>query len=126
MLIAAIGGFVVLAGVLIIKGPAQPGTVRPRRAAEPAQIDPAGMGRYEGPGCKVGGCSGQMCGEAGDGEMVSTCEFRAEYACYQQYGRCEKQIDGRCGWSNTSDFMKCFEQVKSVPDVEIPPDQVVE
>ena len=59
-------------------------------------------------GCMVGGCSGQLCGEVTEIEgMVTTCEFRAEYACYKQ-SQCERQTTGKCGWSQTAELMACL------------------
>ena len=56
--------------------------------------------------CYVGGCSGQLC--VGPGEPdVSTCEWRDEYACYGQ-ATCERQPDGRCGWTPTPEFDECL------------------
>jgi len=47
--------------------------------------------------CVKTGCSGQLCAE---GDMMSTCEFRPEYACYSKPGvKCERQTDGKCGWT---------------------------
>lgn len=57
-------------------------------------------------GCAVGGCSSQLCGEAGD-ELMSTCEYRAEYACYKE-ASCERQSDGRCGWTQTTELAQCL------------------
>lgn len=56
-------------------------------------------------GCYVGGCSGQICSE--DPNAVSTCEFREEYACYKS-GVCERQADGKCGWTNTPTLQACL------------------
>jgi hypothetical protein len=55
--------------------------------------------------CYVGGCSGQLCTDRPD--AVSTCEYRAEYACYR-YARCERQSNGACGWSATDAFSQCW------------------
>ena len=58
--------------------------------------------------CKVGGCSGQVCGEANDMDgMVTTCEFREEYACYQK-ANCERQTTGKCGWTETTELTQCL------------------
>ncbi len=58
--------------------------------------------------CVVGGCSGQVCGEAStvDG-MVTTCEYRAEYACYKE-ALCERQATGMCGWTDTLELRACL------------------
>lgn len=59
-------------------------------------------------GCAIGGCSAQLCGEASDMDsMVSTCEYREEYACYQT-ARCERQVSGQCGWTETPALNQCL------------------
>lgn len=55
--------------------------------------------------CFVGGCSGQICSDH-EG-IVSTCEWRAEYACYQD-ATCERQADGGCGWTETPSLSSCL------------------
>ena len=54
-------------------------------------------GRERG-GCMVTGCSGQVCA---DGDVITTCEYKSEYACYEQ-AVCERQGDGKCGWTLTA------------------------
>jgi hypothetical protein len=58
-------------------------------------------------GCEVGGCSGQLCGEAGE-DLVSTCEYRPEYGCYKEYSTCERQPSGRCGWTPNTALTQCL------------------
>lgn len=60
-------------------------------------------------GCAVAGCSGQLCValEEADG-IVTTCEFRAEYACYAE-ASCEPQETGECGWTETPELLACLE-----------------
>ncbi len=55
--------------------------------------------------CKPTGCSGQICS---DKDEVSTCEFKEEYACYQS-AKCERQTDGKCGWTQTNELKACVE-----------------
>ena len=55
--------------------------------------------------CYVGGCSGQICSD--EEGVISTCEWRPEYACYQS-ARCEVQTDGACGWTQTSELQACL------------------
>jgi len=55
--------------------------------------------------CFVGGCSGQVCSDQ-EG-VISTCEFRPEYACYQT-ATCERQGDGTCGWTPTAELDACL------------------
>lgn len=59
--------------------------------------------------CIRGGCSGQLCVEQladGNGPMT-TCEYRAEYACYST-ATCERQASGSCGWTQTSELSACL------------------
>lgn len=58
-------------------------------------------------GCTVGGCSGELCGESGE-LIVGVCEHKPEYACYPQYGSCERQSDGQCGWTENSELEQCL------------------
>ena len=55
--------------------------------------------------CYVGGCSGQICSDQ-EG-VISTCEWREEYACYQD-AKCEVQTDGNCGWTQTAELQACL------------------
>lgn len=55
--------------------------------------------------CYVGGCSSQICSDKPD--MVSTCEYRAEYACYRN-AKCERQSSGQCGWTQTPALLQCL------------------
>jgi len=54
--------------------------------------------------CRISGCSGQICSEE---ERPSTCEFSPEYDCYKTAG-CERQPDGRCGWTMTPKLNQCI------------------
>ena len=54
--------------------------------------------------CVRTGCSGQLCAET---ELVSTCEFKPEYACYQK-ATCERQKNGQCGFTQTHELVQCL------------------
>ncbi|MDO8514825.1 MAG: hypothetical protein Q7S50_04765 [bacterium] len=59
-------------------------------------------------GCAVAGCSSQLCVSAEEASgIVTTCEYRAEYACYRE-ASCEPQADGKCGWTQTSGLQSCL------------------
>jgi len=59
--------------------------------------------------CVTGGCSGQLCGEESAMKGIyTTCEFRPEYACYQEFNKCELQATGECGWTQTSELLGCL------------------
>ncbi|MDP2647959.1 MAG: PQQ-dependent sugar dehydrogenase [Candidatus Yanofskybacteria bacterium] len=57
-------------------------------------------------GCRVTGCSGQICS---DREVITTCEYKDEYACYQN-ATCERQSNGQCGWTVTNWLNACLIQ----------------
>ena len=57
-------------------------------------------------GCIITGCSGQVCAEQ---EVMTTCEFRPEYACFKS-ARCERLGDGQCGWTATAELKVCLEK----------------
>lgn len=56
-------------------------------------------------GCFIGGCSSQICSDQPD--IASSCEYKSEYACYQK-ATCEKQVSGKCGWTETSNLKSCL------------------
>jgi hypothetical protein len=56
--------------------------------------------------CVKSGCSGTVCVEEGK-EIVTTCEYKAEYACYSS-AACETQPDGKCGWTQTPELKACL------------------
>lgn len=69
-------------------------------------------------GCEVGGCSGQLCGEMGE-NLVSDCEYNAVYACYQQHSSCERQPDGKCGWTPNAALSACIDTAdNSSPEIQ--------
>ena len=63
-------------------------------------------------GCVIGGCSSRLCAEESEGNIVSTCEYREEYACFKT-AKCEKQSSGKCGWSETEELNKCLQDKRS-------------
>ena len=54
--------------------------------------------------CFKTGCSGQVCA---DEEVITTCEYRAEYECYKT-ARCERQANGKCGFTDTPELRRCL------------------
>lgn len=58
--------------------------------------------------CKVAGCSGQLCVPAIEaGNILTRCEYRAEYACYKT-AKCEPRSNGGCGWTQTPELTQCL------------------
>lgn len=66
--------------------------------------------RVVGEGCQIGGCSGQLCVPEGE-DVMSTCEYREEYQCYQT-ATCEKQDNGQCGWTQTAELNSCIQEAR--------------
>jgi hypothetical protein len=57
--------------------------------------------------CYVGGCSAQLCSDQPN--LASSCEYRAEYACYRNTGaKCERQPSGQCGWTPSLALTSCL------------------
>ena len=61
---------------------------------------------YVGDGCQIGGCSNELCVDAGSDNTMSTCIWRSEYSCYKS-ARCEKQPSGHCAWTQTPQLQQC-------------------
>lgn len=62
--------------------------------------------------CKKTGCSGTVCA---DHDVMTTCEFREEYACYHD-AICERQTDGQCGFRTTPELTQCLASHSSQAD----------
>ena len=70
-------------------------------------------------GCAVAGCSGQLCVPAIEaGNIMTTCEHRAEYACYKE-ASCESQASGECGWTQTAELKQCFANPPASGDLKL-------
>lgn len=64
-------------------------------------------GTVSGGACVVSGCSSEICS---DEEMMSTCQFKPEYACYAK-AKCERLSSGQCGWNKTSEYKACINNI---------------
>ena len=58
--------------------------------------------------CFRTGCSSQVCA---DHDVVTTCEYRPEYACYQK-AACERQRNGECGFTQTAELQACLARAR--------------
>lgn len=65
--------------------------------------------------CLKTGCSGQVCA---DEEAITTCEYLPEYECYKT-AKCERQINGECGWTQAPELLLCIEQARQSGETEI-------
>lgn len=59
--------------------------------------------------CQIAGCSGQLCVGKDEKNIVTTCIYSEKFACYKN-ARCEKQADGKCGWTQTDELKKCLQK----------------
>lgn len=79
------------------------------------EVVPPGSG-MQANGCAVAGCSAQLCVSADEAStIVTTCEYRAEYACYAE-ASCEPQADGKCGWTQTTELQQCLAKPPALND----------
>ena len=60
--------------------------------------------------CVIGGCSGTICQHKDSEPVMTTCEFKPEYACFKQI-ECGC-IGKSCMWDKTSDFDSCVEEAR--------------
>jgi hypothetical protein len=70
--------------------------------------------------CVTGGCSKELCIEEGE-NVASMCLWNERYRCYQTIGKCERQQDGKCGWTQTDELSACFKKADGVrPPAPLP------
>jgi hypothetical protein len=74
--------------------------------SQPTTPEPAPTPDEPAAACVKSGCSATMCVEPGK-EMMTTCEWKPEYACYQA-ATCERQADSSCGWTPTPELTACL------------------
>lgn len=58
--------------------------------------------------CFKTGCSSQVCA---DHNVITTCEYRPEYECYQK-AICEQQRSGECGFTMTPELRACLARAR--------------
>ncbi len=56
--------------------------------------------------CRIMGCSKQFCSDVED-EVVLACEWKQEFECVRN-SKCERQADGKCGWTETPAYKGCL------------------
>ena len=88
--------------------PGSPGGTSPGKPGGTSPGKPGGTssGGNEMKPCFKTGCSGQVCA---DEEVVTTCEFRPEYECYKA-AKCERQTNGKCGFTDTPELRRCLKR----------------
>lgn len=55
--------------------------------------------------CYVGGCSSEVCSDRKD--VATNCMYSEVFACYKT-AKCERQIGGACGWTETAALKACI------------------
>ena len=58
--------------------------------------------------CFKTGCSSEVCA---DRDVVTTCIFRPEFACYQK-AICARQANGECGFTQTPELTSCLRRAR--------------
>jgi len=71
------------------------------------------IGCQDDSGCIIGGCSGTVCQPKSAEPIITTCEYKDEYACYRQI-KCVC-INNRCAWDKTGAFDICVEEAREKP-----------
>lgn len=62
--------------------------------------------------CIINGCNGELCTKENENPF-STCLWKAEYACYKQYGICAEDANGDCNWSQTPELVACLKAAEN-------------
>lgn len=78
---------------------------------------PIATQQFVSPDCKIGGCSNQLCLNLDAQDQVTTCEYADYYACYQT-AACEKQQNGKCGWTQTEKLEGCIANPPKLQNIE--------
>lgn len=60
-----------------------------------------------GAGCKPGGCFGENCIEQGEAAQTTCSKYTPAFTCYMG-ATCERQTDGKCGWTPAASLTSCL------------------
>lgn len=69
--------------------------------------------------CVRAGCSNQLCVSKDQANIATSCEYKAEYACYQQ-AICTVLETGKCGFVQDEELLQCLEEASkplSLPEI---------
>lgn len=107
---------IIVIAVAVFAAACTPENLQPPQNNSPQQPN---AGCASDSGCAVGGCSGQVCTTSARAQnLITTCEYRAEYDCYKLTScGC---VEGKCSWKENSEFRNCFDNAKSQPQQEMP------
>ena len=76
------------------------------KIAQKAKTIPPPGGCSQDTDCVIGGCSNQLCLPKSAGNIMSTCEWKEEYGCYQ-LTTCGCSA-AKCAWKQNDAFDKCL------------------
>ncbi len=68
----------------------------------------SGAGTSAGPGCVIAGCRNEICLDASQSPPSGSCTPSRLDRCYQVWGKCEKQSNGSCSWTQDSALTSCL------------------
>ncbi len=89
----------------------------PPNKREPISIIDKDKKPFVAEGCYIGGCAGEICSD--EPGVMSPCLWKPEFACYK-LARCERQADGKCGWTMTPELKRCLESTLTQPIEQVP------
>lgn len=61
--------------------------------------------------CLITGCNQEICSDV-EQPKVGICLWKPEYACYHQFGICEKDLNGTCSWTQTEQLLECLKKLQ--------------
>lgn len=76
----------------------------PTASASPT---PTPIANNAGTGCRIDGCSSEICRNEESESIYSACVYLSKFACYKT-AKCEKQADRKCGWTATNELTSCL------------------
>lgn len=62
--------------------------------------------------CYVVGGNREFC-ESEPEERLELYEWRLEHQCYAEYGICERDASGQCGWRRTTELLQCIGNMRN-------------
>lgn len=62
--------------------------------------------------CVETGCSGQLCVPESQAPLVTTCEWRPEYACLDLTSCGPNGAGGACAWEQTPEYQACLDDAR--------------
>lgn len=60
-------------------------------------------------GCFVTGCNGDLCVDKSQKDIATICVTNPAASCYKS-ATCEKQKDGKCSWTQTTELITCLKK----------------